>query len=80
MKLSDVANVELGYKTPNSFRRLNGMPAITFAVLREPATNVVTTLEDLKQEVNALNAGILAERGLDLRIVFTMRRFISVPH
>ncbi len=70
VKLSDVANVELGYKSPDSFRRLNGKPAITFAVLREPASNVVTTIEGLKQKVNALNAGILAERGLDLRIVY----------
>ena len=53
------------------------MPAITFAVLREPATNVVTTLEGLKQEVNALNAGILAERGLDLRIVYDETVYIG---
>ncbi|HBX27013.1 MAG TPA: acriflavin resistance protein, partial [Gammaproteobacteria bacterium] len=77
VKLSDVANVELGYKTPDSFRRLNGMPAITFAVLREPATNVVTTLAGLKQKVNALNAGILAERGLDLRIVYDETVYIG---
>ena len=77
VKLSDLANVELGYKTPGSFRRLNGKPAITFAVLREPATNVVTTLEDLKQEVDALNAGILAERGLDLRIVYDETVYIG---
>ena len=77
VKLSDVANVELGYKTPGSFRRLNGKPAITFAVLREPATNVVTTLQGLKQEVDALNAGILAERGLDLRIVYDETVYIG---
>ena len=77
VKLSDLANVELGYKTPGSFRRLNGKPAITFAVLREPATNVVTTLEDLKQEVDALNVGILAERGLDLRIVYDETVYIG---
>jgi len=77
VKLSDVANVERGYKTPDSFRRLNGMHAITFAVFREPATNVVTTLEGLKQEVDALNAGILAERGLDLRIVYDETVYIG---
>ena len=77
VKLSDVADVELGYKTPSSFRRLNGKPAITFAVLREPASNVVTTLESLKQEVSILNAGVLAERGLDLRIVYDETVYIG---
>ncbi len=77
VKLSDIADIELGYKTPNSFRRLNGKPAITFAVLREPASNVVTTLERLKNEVDALNAGVLAERGLDLRIVYDETVYIG---
>ena len=77
VKLSDVAGVELGYKTPDSFRRLNGKPAITFAVLREPASNVVTTLNALKAEVNALNQGVLAERGLDLRIVYDETVYIG---
>ncbi|MEE2820256.1 MAG: efflux RND transporter permease subunit [Pseudomonadota bacterium] len=77
VKLSDIADIELGYKTPSSFRRLNGKPAITFAVLREPASNVVTTLERLKNEVDMLNAGVLAEQGLDLRIVYDETVYIG---
>ena len=77
VKLSDIADIELGYKTPSSFRRLNGKPAITFAVLREPASNVVTTLERLKNEVDALNAGVLAEQGLDLRVVYDETVYIG---
>ena len=37
----------------------------------------MTTLEGLKQEVDALNAGILAERGLDLRIVYDETVYIG---
>ncbi len=77
VRLSDVAEVELGFKTPDSFRRLNGKPAITFAVLREPASNVVATLDSLKTEVARLNQGILAERGLDLRIVYDETIYIG---
>ncbi len=77
VRLSDVAEVELGFKTPDSFRRLNGKPAITFAVLREPASNVVATLDTLKAEVARLNQGILAERGLDLRIVYDETIYIG---
>ena len=75
--MSDIADIELGYKTPSSFRRLNGKPAITFAVLREPASNVVTTLERLKNEVDDLNAGVLAEQGLDLRVVYDETVYIG---
>ena len=53
------------------------MVAITFAVLREPASNVVTTLERLKNEVDALNAGVLAEQGLDLRVVYDETVYIG---
>ena len=77
VKLSDIADIELGYKTPSSFRRLNGKPAITFAVLREPTSNVVTTLERLKNEVDGLNAGVLAEQGLDLRVVYDETVYIG---
>ena len=77
VRLSDVAEVELGFKTPDSFRRLNGQPAITFAVLREPQTNVVTTLETLNTRVDQLNAGVLAERGLDLQVVYDETIYIG---
>ncbi|MDC3057763.1 efflux RND transporter permease subunit [Litorivicinus sp.] len=77
VKLSDIADIELGYKTPSSFRRLNGKPAITFAVFREPASNVVTTLERLKTEVDDLNTGVLAEQGLNLRVVYDETVYIG---
>ena len=77
VKLSDVADVELGYKTPSSFRRLNGKPAITFSVLREPASNVVTTLNALNKGVEALNRGVLNERELDLQVVYDETHYIG---
>lgn len=77
VKLSDVATVNLDYKPPNSFRRLNGQPAITFAVLREPAANVVSILDALKLEVGRLNSDVLAERGLSLKIVYDETVYIG---
>ena len=77
IKLGDIADVRLIYKKPSSFRRLNGKPAITFGVLREPASNVVTTLTSLKEQVNDLNEGVLAERGLELKIVYDETLYIG---
>ena len=50
VKLEDVADINLSYKKPTSFRRINGEDAITFAVLREPNSNVVKTMENLSNE------------------------------
>ena len=70
VRLQDVADVELGFKTASSFRRLNGQKAATFSVLREPASNVVATLDALKAQVAELNAGPLLAAGVVLKVVY----------
>ena len=77
VRLQDVADVELGFKTASSFRRLNGQKAATFSVLREPASNVVATLDALKAQVAELNAGPLLAAGVVLKVVYDETMYIS---
>ena len=72
-----MADVELGFKTASSFRRLNGQKAATFSVLREPASNVVATLDALKAQVAELNAGPLLAAGVVLKVVYDETMYIS---
>lgn len=77
VKLEDVAKVYMSYKKPTSFRRMNGQDAITFAVLREPDSNVVKIIDNLKVEIEKLNKGILAENGLVLKNVYDETVYIN---
>lgn len=77
IRLSDVADIELGYKEKSSFRRINGKSAIILSVLREPASNVVTTLNAVNEKVYELNQGILSERQLDLKMVYDETLYIG---
>ena len=77
VKLEDVAKVYMSYKKPTSFRRMNGQDAITFAVLREPDSNVVKIIDNLKVEIEKLNKSILAENGLVLKNVYDETVYIN---
>ena len=77
VKLEDVAKIYMSYKKPTSFRRLNGQDAITFSVIREPNSNVVAIMQDLKKEILVLNKGILAEKGLVLENVYDETVYIN---
>ena len=77
VKLEDVAKIFMSYKKPTSFRRMNGQDAITFAVIREPNSNVVKIIDNLKIEIEKLNKGILAENGLILKNVYDETVYIN---
>ena len=75
--LSDVADIELDIRKPNSFRRLNGKDAVILNALREQGGNVVETMQRVTAKVAELNSGILAQRGLELSIVYNETTYIS---
>ena len=77
VKLEDVADINLSYKKPTSFRRINGEDAITFAVLREPNSNVVKTMENLSNEIKVLNKDILNPKKLNLISVYDETIYIN---
>ena len=69
VKLGDVADVYVSHKKPTSFRRINGQYAITFAVLREPNSNVVKTMKGLSKEINLINKSFLNPLDLNLSLI-----------
>ncbi len=52
IRLSDIARFEIKPEQASSFRRLNGENAIIINLTREQGTNVVETMERLKQKID----------------------------
>ena len=77
VKLEDVADIYMSYKKPTSFRRINGQDAITFAVLREPNSNIVKTMEILSEEIKIINKNVLNPKGLNLISVYDETIYIN---
>ena len=77
VKLGDIADIFISYKDPTSFRRINGKDAITFAVLREPGTNVVEIMSSLNKEIEILNKTNLNYKGLELYNVYDETIYIN---
>ena len=77
VKLGDVADVYVSHKKPTSFRRINGQNAITFAVLREPNSNVVKTMKGLSKEINLINKSFLNPLDLNLITVYDETIYIN---
>ncbi|ADE38595.1 efflux RND transporter permease subunit [Candidatus Puniceispirillum marinum] len=75
--LSDVASVDLRVQKRTSFRRLNGKEAIIINALREQGTNVVTTMQRLREEIAVLNKTELSPRGLELNLVYDETKYIE---
>jgi HAE1 family hydrophobic/amphiphilic exporter-1 len=54
VRVSDVATVRDTYEEPTSYYRIDGMPALSFTVLREPGTNAITVSDRVKARLAAL--------------------------
>ena len=67
----------MSYNKPTSFSRMNGQDAITFAVIREPNSNVGEIINNLKIQIKKLNEGVLAENGLVLQNVYDETIYIN---
>ncbi|QDU64778.1 Efflux pump membrane transporter BepE [Planctomycetes bacterium Pan216] len=73
----DVAIVQLGTKKPDSIVRQKGQTTIALQILRRTGANVLTLMEGLREKVDQLNNGLLAERGLELEQVYDETDYIS---
>ena len=54
--LSDVATVRRSFKDPTSFARINGKPALTLEIKKRIGENVIETIEDVREPVEARRA------------------------
>jgi len=77
VRLADIARIDIVGEKRTSFRRLNGDDAVIINILREQGTNVVETMERVEEVIGELNTGSLAERGLNLRLVYNETVYIS---
>ncbi|MFH0793571.1 MAG: efflux RND transporter permease subunit [bacterium] len=62
--IRDVGYARLGTAKMRSLIRHNGTPALGFGVRRQPGSNLLTVMEEVKKVKDELNNGILKDRGL----------------
>jgi multidrug efflux pump subunit AcrB len=66
IRLRDLGHAELGYAEVRSYAYSEGKPILAFAVSRQIGSNVIEIKRDMLETVDKLNAGILADKGLEL--------------
>ncbi|HIE65760.1 MAG: efflux RND transporter permease subunit [Nitrospira sp.] len=76
IRVSDVAQVQLGFKKPQRMVRQNGDPAVAVNVLQESGANTLEVMEGLREAVKDLNAGILKDNDLHLNQVYDETDYI----
>ena len=66
LRLGDIATIDVTAKKRQSFRRLNGDDAVIINIIREQGTNVVKTMDELKdviEKAHIARSKAEAERG-----------------
>ncbi|MGQ4807861.1 Multidrug resistance protein MdtC [Candidatus Entotheonellaceae bacterium PAL068K] len=73
----DVAKVRLDYNDAAFVVRQNGHPAIAMNALRATGSNVINTMQGIRQAVLELNAGVLDDLELDFIQVYDATDYID---
>jgi len=76
VRVSDVAQVELGNKKPDGFVRRFGTNCIAVNAQRESGANVLDVMRGLRKENERLNDSLLKEKGLILTQVYDETEYI----
>ncbi len=66
----DVATARFDYKDPQHVVREMGRPSIAVNAIRETGANILTTMEGLRDAVDALNKDVLVHQGFKLFQVY----------
>ncbi len=74
--VGDIANVKFGYEDSRMVLRSLGQPAMSMSVLAESRTNVMDTMERVRQEIDKLNATILKKEGVHLGIIYDQTDYV----
>ncbi|MEM9220830.1 MAG: efflux RND transporter permease subunit [Pseudomonadota bacterium] len=75
--LGDIAEVEFGYKEPQTRIRHRGEAAIAINVVRETGANVIETMEGVREARDALIAGPLTAQNLTFEQVYDETVYIT---
>ncbi len=73
----DVAEVRIGFKKPTGIVRSFGETVLAVNCLRETGANVMDVMEGLYVAVDELNAGVLADNGLQIDQVYDETEYIT---
>jgi multidrug efflux pump subunit AcrB len=74
--LGDVADVHIGRSKATGFAYQDGNPALGINVFRSSGANVLSTVNAVKKEVEAINAGPAKEQGVVFAYSFDPSHFI----
>lgn len=77
VRIADVAAVAFAYEEPAVRLRFNGDPGLAFNVVRERGANVIETMEEVRQTLDELAAGPVAEQNLVLQQVYDETVYIE---
>jgi hydrophobe/amphiphile efflux-1 (HAE1) family protein len=75
VRIGDVARVELGAKTSDSFGRFNGGPGALIAIYQAPGANAIATAEDIRATLERLSKAF--PEGLAYKITYDTTRFVE---
>ncbi len=75
--LRDVAEVERGYAKESAAVLHNGRQILVVGLRKETGANVLEMSDRVEEEVNRLNTGILADKGLAIELVYDQREYIT---
>jgi len=77
VRVRDLADVDYGYEEPRGLGMQNGSPGIVIPVVAEPDANVLEVTNAVEKAVRELNAGVLADNGLELKWLEDQRGYIN---
>ncbi len=77
VRVSDVADVGFAFKDPTSRLRYKGEPGLAFNVVREAGANVISVMEELRSVLADLEAGPIANAGLNVQQVYDETIYID---
>ncbi|SDZ74427.1 efflux RND transporter permease subunit [Rubrimonas cliftonensis] len=77
VRVSDVADVRIGYKEPTARIRYKGEQAIAINAVRETGANVIETMEGIREAVAELEARELGRAGLHILQAYDETTYIN---
>ncbi len=73
----DVARVEIGFADQSVSVRNKGQETIAINASRQLGSNTIQVMDGLRNVVAELNAGVLAERGLEMDVAYAQSEYIE---
>jgi HAE1 family hydrophobic/amphiphilic exporter-1 len=73
----DVARVEVGFADQQMSVRNRGRETIAINATRQLGSNTITVMQGLREAAAELNAGPLAERGMEMEVAYAQSEYIE---